>query len=355
MEQLAGASSGKDGGAVTRPVAVIAGASGFVGGALRTALADEGYDIRLVGRRGTEGRWSDPASLQRAVDGADLLINLAGKSVNCRYTDANRDEILRSRVETTRLLREAVTDAAAPPALWLNASTATIYRYAMDRPQTEAEGELGSGFSVDVARTWEEEFFAGDLPATRRASLRMAIVLGDGPATRLLVRLARLGLGGPQYDGRWFPHRRYRGIGPHPTGDGRAPSHRSHGRQRFSWIHIDDVVGSVRFIRDNPDIAGPVNLAAPDPIDNATLMETLRRLVGAPVGLPAWRFMLEPAMWVLRTEPELVLKSRWVLPGVLEDAGYRFAHAEAGLALADVVGSLSPTRDSAEEAAARLG
>jgi NAD dependent epimerase/dehydratase family enzyme len=340
---------------MTRPVAVIAGASGFVGGALRSALAEDGFEVRLIGRNGPDGRWTDPDSLRRSVDGADLVINLAGKSVNCRYTDANRDEILRSRVETTRLLREAVTDAAAPPALWLNASTATIYRYALDRPQTEADGELGSGFSVDVARTWEDEFFTGDLPGTRRVSLRMAIVLGDGPATRLLVRLARLGLGGPQYDGRWFPHRRYRGIGPHPTGDGRPPWHRSRGRQRFSWIHIDDVVGAVRFIRDHPEIDGPVNLAAPDPIDNATLMETLRRLVGARVGLPAWRFMLEPAMWALRTEPELVLKSRWVLPGVLTDAGYRFAHAEAGLALADVVARLSPGRKRRPGAATRLG
>ncbi|WP_240642396.1 epimerase [Microbacterium sulfonylureivorans] len=327
---------------MTRPIAVVAGGSGFVGRALRAALADEGYDIRLVGRDGADGRWADPASVHRAVDGADLLVNLAGKSVNCRYVDAERDEILRSRVETTRMLREAVADAASPPTLWLNASTATIYRYALDRPQTEADGELGSGFSVDVARAWEDEFFAGDLPGTRRVALRMAIVLGDGPATRTLVRLARLGLGGPQIDGWWFPHRRYRGIGPRPTGDGRPPWHRSHGRQRFSWIHIDDVVGAVRFLRDRPDIAGPVNLAAPEASDNAALMSTLRRVLGARVGLPAWRFMLEPAMWVLRTEPELVLKSRWVQPRTLVSAGFVFARPRLEPALRDVAAALSP-------------
>ena len=322
---------------VARGRAVVAGASGFVGTALVRALADDGYDVRTIGRSGADVTWHDHRGIRSLVDGAAIVVNLAGKSVNCRYTDANRDEILGSRVETTRDLRQAVTDAAAPPPLWLNASTATIYRYAMDRPQTEADGELGSGFSVDVARAWEEEFFAGELPATRRVALRMAIVLGDGPATATLVRLARLGLGGPQYDGWWFPHRRYRGIGSHPTGDGRAPSHRSRGRQRFSWIHIDDVVAAVRFIRDSPGIVGPVNLAAPGASDNRTLMATLRRAVGAPIGLPAGRFMLEPAMWALRTEPELVLKSRWAAPGVLTAAGYTFAFPELEGAVRDVV------------------
>ena len=342
-------------GAVRRPIAAIAGGSGFVGQALRAALAEDGYELRLIGRDGPDARWSDAASLRRAVDGADLVVNLAGKSVNCRYTDANRDEILRSRVETTRLLREAMTDAASPPALWLNASTATIYRYALDRPQTAAAGELGSGFSVDVARSWEDELFAGELPATRRVALRMAIVLGDGPATRTLVRLARLGLGGTQYDGPWFPHRRYRGIGPHATESAKPGWHRSHGRQRFSWIHIDDVVGAVRFVRDRPDISGPVNLSAPDVIDNATLMATLRNAVGARIGLPAWRFMLEPAMWALRTEPELVLKSRWAPPGVLQETGYRFVHPVAASALADVVGALSPADGPGRERSRALG
>lgn len=340
---------------MTRPIAVIAGGSGFVGRALQTALADDGYGIRLIGRNGPDAQWTDPASLRTAVDGADLVVNLAGKSVDCRYTDRNRNEILRSRVQTTRLLRQAVTDASAPPRLWLNASTATVYRYALDRPQTESEGELGTGFSVDVARAWEDELFAGELPGTRRVALRMAIVLGDGPATRTLVRLARLGLGGAQHDGWWFPHRRYRGIGSRPTGDGWPPWHRSRGRQRFSWIHIDDVVSAVRFLGDHSEIDGPVNLAAPGASDNATLMAALRRIVAAPAGLPAWRFMLEPAMWALRTEPELVLKSRWVVPEALLGAGFRFAHPELEPALRDVVGSFSPIPAERRGSASRLG
>lgn len=188
--------------------AVVAGWNGFIGRALVHDLAARGYDVVRVGRTGPDVRWADgDAALARVVDGADLLVNLAGKSVGCRYTDANRDEILRSRTDTTRALHGAVAAASAPPRLWLNASTATIYRYATDRPQTEADGELGTGFSVDVARSWERELFAGDLPGTRRVALRMAIVLG-GPASDMLARIARLGVGGPQLDGWWFQHRR---------------------------------------------------------------------------------------------------------------------------------------------------
>jgi len=320
--------------------AVIAGATGFIGRTLAEALRADGWDVRTIGR-GAEITWSDPAAVVRAIDGADVLVNLAGKSVDCRYSDANRDEVLRSRVETTRMLRHAVAATEHPPRVWLNASTATIYRHAMDRPHTEATGVIGTGFSVDVASSWERELFAGELPGTRRVALRMAIVLGDGPATRMLLRLARLGLGGPQVDGRWPQHRRYRGIGERPSGDGRAPHHDTRGRQHFSWIHIDDVVGGIRFLIDRDDIAGPVNLASPNPSDNRTLMRTLRRIVGAPVGLPARRWMLEPAMWMLRTEPELVLKSRWVLPARLTAAGYRFEHPELEEALRDCVQRLS--------------
>jgi uncharacterized protein len=320
---------------ISAPIAVLAGGSGFIGAALRRALIADGYRVIGIGRTGPDVRWIDESAVRRAVDGADIVVNLAGKSVNCRYTDRNRDEILRSRTETTRQLREAIRDAACPPHLWMNASTATIYRYALDHPQTESTGELGSGFSVDVAREWERELFAGDLPKTRRVALRMAIVLGDGPATNTLARLARVGLGGTEHDGCWFPHRRYRGIGDHPTG-GPAPWHRSGGKQKFSWIHIDDVVGAVRFIRDG-DLDGPVNLSVTGTSDNRHLMASLRRIVGAKVGLPAWRFMLEPAMWVLRTEPELVVKSRWVHPEKLISAGYSFEHPDLEPALRKVI------------------
>lgn len=318
------------------PVAVVAGGSGFLGRAIIASLEDDGYLVRRIGRN-DEVSWGDDEEIQAAVDGADLLVNLAGKSVNCRYDDANRAEILRSRIETTRALRRAVELSAKPPRVWFNASTATIYRHEMHRPNTETDGVVGEGFSVDVASEWEREFFGGDLPGTRRVALRLAIVLGDGPATTSLLRLARIGLGGPQIDSWWFPHRRYRGIGATPTGDDRSHWHRTRGRQRFSWVHVDDVVGALRFLRDRDDIDGPVNIASPHPTDNRTLMRTLRRAVGMPVGLPAWRWMLEPAMWALRTEPELVLKSRWVAPAILTGAGFRFEHRQLEGAIRSIV------------------
>lgn len=322
---------------VELPRAVVAGWSGFIGRRLVADLSARGYAVARIGRSGPDARWDDPAGIARLVDGASLVVNLAGKSVGCRYTARNRDEILRSRVTTTRRLREAIAAAHEPPELWLNASTATIYRYALDRPQTEADGELGVGFSVDVARSWERELFAGDLPGTRRVALRMAIVLG-GPASDLLARIARLGVGGPQLDGWWFQHRRYRGIGDQPTG-GPVPVGRSGGRQKFSWIHIDDVLGAIRFLEERDDLDGPVNLASPEPSDNRTLMAHLRRAVGMPIGLPTPRWLLEPAMAVLRNESELVLKSRWVVPGRLESAGFTFRWPHLGPALDDAVGS----------------
>ncbi|NLF03984.1 MAG: DUF1731 domain-containing protein [Actinomycetales bacterium] len=319
---------------MSTPRAVVAGASGFLGRAILAGLREDGFDVTTVSRSGGEVTWADDGALARAVDGAELLVNLAGKSVGGRYTDANRDEILRSRVATTRALHAAVRRAAEPPRLWLNASTGTIYRHAMDRPQDEKTGELGTGFSVDVARTWERTFFDGDLPGTRRVALRMAIVLGDGPAQQQLLTAARLGLGGPQLDGWWFDHRRYRGIGPNPTGDGRPPRHRTGGRQRFSWVHVDDVVGVVRFVRDHPELTGPLNVAAPGASDNLTLMAALRRRVGAPFGLPAPRWVLEIGMGVLRNEAELLLKSRWVAPARLLEAGYEFRVTDLDEALA---------------------
>lgn len=310
---------------------VIAGASGFIGRYLAGHYRASGSTVLLVGRDGADARWDDPAALRRAVTGADLLINLAGKSVNCRYGDANRAEIFRSRVETTRALREAVAASDAPPPVWFNASTATIYRHAEDRPMTESTGELGTGFSVNVARAWEAELFEGELAGTRRVALRMAIVLGDGSALVPLIRLVRSGLGGPQLDGRWFATTARRNAGTFHEFRARG------GRQRFSWVHVRDVLGAIEFLRERPELDGPVNIAAPTPVDNRTLMATLRRVLGVPFGLPATRWMLELGSAAIRTETELVLKSRWVVPERLLAAGYVFAYPELEPALRDIV------------------
>ncbi|MGO3181130.1 MAG: NAD-dependent epimerase/dehydratase family protein, partial [Brevibacterium linens] len=214
------------------PIAVIAGASGFIGSELLNALTTWGYTTRTIGRSPAfaDATWDRPDRIAELVDGADLLINLAGRSVGCRYTDANRRVIWDSRVDTTRALNTAVAAASVPPRLWINSSTATIYRHSMDRPQTEEDGDIGEGFSVDIAKAWEKEFFAGDLPATRRVALRLAIVLGDGAALNMLATAARFGAGGAQYEGRWFPHRRYRGVGPDagrpPRWGGATPTNR---------------------------------------------------------------------------------------------------------------------------------
>jgi NAD dependent epimerase/dehydratase family enzyme len=312
---------------------VVAGASGFIGARIAESFRAEGAEVALIGRRGPDARWGDTAAITALVDGADLLVNMAGKSVNCRYGPANRAEIFRSRVDTTRELRNAVERAENPPPLWINSSTATIYRHADDRPMTESTGEIGEGFSVDVATTWEEEFFRGALPGTRRVALRMAIVLGDGSALAPIMMLARAGLGGPQYDGHWPATRARLAAGTHHRF--RAAS--SGGRQRFSWVHLDDVLGVIRFLQEHPEIDGPVNVAAPNPTDNRTFMASVRRAVGARVGLPTWRWMLELGSIAIRTETELVLKSRWVVPERLEAAGYRFAFAHHDDALADIV------------------
>lgn len=317
------------------PRAVVAGASGFMGTAIVRALEADGMRVSTIGRSGAL-TWDDPRAIAREVDGAALVLNLAGKPVHCRYTDRNRDEILRSRTRTTRILGDAIAGSTNPARVWMNASSATIYAHTMETPHTETSGILGTGFSVDVARAWEDELYRGELPGTRRIALRTAIVLGDGPATALLFTLARTGLGGPQFDGWAPPHRRYRGIGPYPSGPEHAAHHRTHGRQKFSWIHLDDVIGAVRHLRDHEDLSGPVNLTSPYPRDNATLMRLLRRTVGMPLGIPSRRWMLEAAMWLLRTEPELVLKSRWVLPEALLASGYVFRHPDLEETLRDV-------------------
>ena len=290
---------------------VLAGASGFMGRHLHQAFRRDGATVRTIGRSvAADTRWDE--DLTGVLEGADVLLNLAGRSVSCRYTKANADEIFASRTETTRALGLALARCANPPAVWLNASTGTIYRDARDRAQDERTGELGSGFSVAVARGWEHELFAA--PAvTRRVALRTSIVLGaGGGALSPLVNLARIGFGGAEGDGA----------------------------QQVSWVHIDDVYRAIRHVIDRADIAGPVNIASPNPVSNAELMAAVRRHLGGPVGrrmavpLPAWS--LEVGGRIIRTEPELVLKSRWVHPGILLDTGFDFRFPTLDQALADL-------------------
>ncbi|MBG6054205.1 NAD dependent epimerase/dehydratase family enzyme [Salinibacterium sp. CAN_S4] len=310
---------------------VIAGASGFIGTYLADRYRTQGATVSLIGRRGADARWGDTAAITGLIDGASVLINMAGKSVNCRYTDENRAEIMRSRVETTRELSDAITRCVVPPPLWINSSTATIYRHAEDRAMTESTGEIGTGFSVGIATAWERELMAAELPGTRRVALRMAIVLGDGSALVPLIRLARFGLGGAQLDGRWFSTKARQAAGTFH--EFRAKG----GKQKFSWIHIEDVYGIIEFIRADEKLSGPVNASAPHPTDNVSMMATLRRVLGVGIGIPAPRFLLEIGTALIGTETELVLKSRWVVPETVLDAGYRFEHPELEPALRQII------------------
>jgi NAD dependent epimerase/dehydratase family enzyme len=297
---------------------VLGGATGFMGRALREKYRDEDREVITISRRGADLTWEDQRGIDAAVDGSALVVGLAGRSVDCRYTRAHRAEIFSSRLRTTRALHRAVSRAAQPPALWANSSTATIYRHATDRPQTESDGEIGTGFSVEVARAWEAALFEGHLPRTRRVALRTAIVLGDGGVLATLRRLARYGISGTQSDGWWpvTPARRRAGTAHDPGS--------RHGRQRFSWIHLDDVLGILDVLEATPSLSGPVNLCSPHPEDNAALMRAVRETLGIRWGVPTPRWMLELGAIGLRTETELILKSRWVLPERLLAAGYEF-------------------------------
>src|SRR2546428_4731304 len=266
---------------------IIAGGNGFIGRLLTESLVSGNNDvvvltrspgpavesIRQVGWDGrTLGDWA------RELEGARGLINLSGRSVNCRYNDRNRREILESRVGSTRVLGEAIARCSTPPAVWLNASTATIYKHTFDQPMDEATGAIGAtpeakdAFSIEVARAWEETLRAAPAPATRKVALRTAMVFapGEGGVFRVLRRLTRFGLGGSIAGGNQF----------------------------VSWIHEDDFCRAVEWLIDRDDFSGPVNVASPNPIQQGDMMRIFRWECGARFGLPATRWMLEVAAFV---------------------------------------------------------
>ncbi len=300
---------------------VIAGGSGFLGCVLRKHFVERGHDVvnltRSPERDGGDGQsvgW-DGATVgawTTHLDGADVLINLSGKSVDCRYNEANKAAIYASRLESTEILGKAIVACERPPSLWLNAASATIYRHAEDRPMDEVTGEIGEGFSVDVCQRWEQRFFDAPVPDTvRRVALRTAIVLGrDGGALVPLRMLTRLGLGGKQ----------------------------GNGRQYFSWLHEADFVGIVEHVMAHEELSGVINVSAPNPVPNAAFMAALRRACGMPVGLPTPAWLLELGAVMIRTETELILKSRWVVPRRLMDSGYGFCFPDVEEAMADLVG-----------------
>jgi uncharacterized protein len=303
-----------------KPTTVIFGANGFLGRYLCRHHARLGREVVAIARS-REGWSGDGLFLEwdgktlgpwaLALEGAEAVINLTGRSVNCRYDETAKREIVESRVDSTRVIGQAIATCQAPPKVWLNASSATWYRDAKDGPQDEWYGEPGEGFSVDVARTWEEEFFAAKVPGfTRKVAMRIGMVLANEPDTvfDVLRGIVRRGLGGAM--GR--------------------------GDQRISWIHVEDFLAAVDFLIAGTQIDGVVNVTAPEFPTNRQWMQTFREAAGMPIGIAAPKCLLELGAWLMRTETELVLKSRWAEPRRLREEGFRWRWGHVAAAIPDL-------------------
>ncbi len=293
---------------------VIAAGTGFLGKVLIDHFKNRFEQIVILtrGQNKTDGHirfanWDAKkmTGWENELENADVLINLAGKSVDCRYTEANKNEILASRIDSTSVLNLAVRTCANPPKHWLNSSTATIYRHSLDKRMDETDGEIGSDFSMDVAKTWEAEFYSVETPKTLKTALRTSIVLGKkGGAFLPLKNIAKFGFGGKQGNGRQF----------------------------VSWIHEKDFARAVAFVIDKR-LEGAVNIVSPEPIRNTLFMKTLRKSLGVVAGIPVGRKMLEFGAKIVGTETELVLKSRNVVPKRLLDNGFAFVYGNLEKAL----------------------
>lgn len=306
---------------------ILAGGSGHVGTLLARHFHEHGHNVCVLTRATFSVPWNVTAwdgqhigPWLRQLEGADVVINLAGRSVNCRYNRWNRREILDSRVKSTHLIGQAIRELDEPPRVWLNASTATIYRHTLDREMDEETGEIGGRekgapdawrFSIEVATRWEESFFAAETPRTRKVALRSAMVMGQdrGGVFDTLSRLVRFGLGG------------------------RAGS----GDQYVSWVHQTDFLRAVDFLIEDEALDGVVNIASPNPLPNSEFMAQLRQAWKVRFGLPASGWMLEIGAIFLRTETELILKSRRVVPGRLTRQGFQFAFPRWQQAANDLV------------------
>jgi uncharacterized protein (TIGR01777 family) len=306
---------------------VLPGGSGQIGQLLARELAVDGADVVVLTRRDTVaagravawdgktvGRWAEE------IDGADLVINLAGRSVNCRYSKDNLREMMDSRVDSTRAVGEAIARAKRPPATWLQMSTATIYAHRFDAANDEVNGIIGGdepevpgywGYSVEIAKRWEQTLYEANTPDTRRVALRAAMVMSPdrGGIFDVMLGLVRRGLGGNAAGGRQF----------------------------VSWIHDRDFVRAIRWLIAHDSFDGAVNLAAPNPLPYKEFMAAFRQAWGTRIALPATRWMLEIGAFALRTDTELVLKSRRVVPGRLLGAGFEFSFPTWPAAVDDIV------------------
>ncbi|WP_143304829.1 TIGR01777 family oxidoreductase [Chitinophaga vietnamensis] len=301
---------------------VIAAGTGFIGRSLVEYFGADN-DITILSRQPlpNAGRvryvqWDarTTGSWVSALEGADLLINLAGKSVNCRYNEANKQEIFDSRTHATRVLGEAILQLQQAPEVWINAASATIYRHAEDRPMDEFTGEMHHDFSVQVCKLWEKTFNDITLPHTRKALLRIGITLGwqPGGVMQPFLNLVKAGLGG----------------------------HQGSGKQQFTWIHITDLCRMMEWVYEHKTLSGVFNATAPHPVPNAVFMQELRKATGKRFGLPAPTSLLKLGASVIGTETELLLKSRWVVPARALQEGFVFRYPRLPEALKDIISHL---------------
>ena len=284
---------------------IIAAGTGFLGQVLVNHFKDKFDEIVILTRGKSQTidkikyvNWNAKtfSGWENELEKATILINLAGKSVDCRYTKENKKQILLSRIESTKILNKAVLNCKNPPKHWLNSSTATIYRFSLDKQMDEINGEIGNDFSINVALSWEKAFFKTETPNTLKTALRTSIVIGkNGGAFIPLKTLAKTGFGGKQGKGNQF----------------------------VSWIHEEDFANAVDFIIQK-EISGVVNVVSPEPIRNSDFMQKLRKAVGFPFGIPVNIFLLKIGSFIIRTEAELVLKSRNVIPKRLLESGFKF-------------------------------
>ena len=305
----------------------IPGGSGQVGRVLARHFAARGDQVVLISRRPGDmatGRWAawdgkTMGAWKGAIDGADVVINLAGRSVNCRYNEANKREMMDSRIDSTRIVGEAIAAAKRPPKVWLQASTATIYSHRFDASNDDVTGVIGGSepdvpaywkFSIDIAQAWERELEEAKTPNTRKVAMRSAMTMSPdrGGIFDTLLGLVKRGLGG----------------------------HSGSGRQYVSWIHEQDFARAVSFLIERDDLSGPVNLASPNPLPNRDLMAALRKAWGIRIGLPAPEFLLKIGAVFIGTDVELILKSRRVVPTRLLEAGFKFDFPEWSTAARDL-------------------
>jgi hypothetical protein len=314
---------------------VIPGGSGQIGQLLARRFTADGHSVVVLSRIPTTAPWKvvawdaqSPGPWREEIDGADVVINLTGRNVNCRYTPMNRAAIMDSRVQSTRAVGKAIHAATHPPRLWLQASTATIYSHRYDAPNDELTGIIGGNepdaastwrFSIDVARAWEKAALEMKSPSTRQVLMRSAMTMSPdrGGVFDVLLGLVRRGLGGANGDGR----------------------------QYVSWIHDHDFLEAVYWLITHDDLDGLVNLASPHPLPNAQFMRDLRHAAGVRLGLPSARWMLEIGALLMRSETELILKSRRVIPTRLVQSGFQFKFAHWPDAAADLCNRWRETRN----------